>query len=164
MHFCWMRIIVSFSIAVVLLLCGCGGPNDSIGLVGYPKNSFSGRNILHESVSELDSTKTYSMIVQIERGQVLKVILKNESDSLPQTKEDLKSYRWWAEADLNTGWYIEDYDITTHSQTFYAEGPASPHLTLDFLGCGLMTVEVYETEVQGLTSTKTVDWTGFCDN
>lgn len=159
-----MRVAIGTAILGLLLLYGCGGPSDSIGLISYPRNSFSGRNILHESLSELVSTKNYSMIAQIERGQIFRVVLTNESDSLPTRMNDLNAYRWLVDESLNTGWFIEDYDISTHSQTFYAEGPSSPHLRIDFLGCGRMLVEIYEIDGGNVTTTKTIDWSSFCDN
>lgn len=104
------------------------------------------------------------MIAQIERGQIFRVVLTNESDSLPSRMNDLNAYRWLVDESLNTGWFIEDYDISTHSQTFYAEGPSSPHLRIDFLGCGRMLVEIYEIDGGNVTTTKTIDWSSFCDN
>lgn len=115
-------------------------------------------------MNDLDSTRDYSMIVQIERGQIFRVVLTNESDSLPSSINDLNSYRWLADERLNTGWFIEEYDIETHTQTFYAEGPSSPHLRIDFIGCGRMLVEIYEFDGAEASNSKTLDWTSFCDN
>ena len=132
--------------------------------VSYPKNGFSGSNLLHDDIKNLDSTKHYSLIAQVERGLVFKVVLINKSDTLPTSISDPDGHRWVAREDLNTGWFFEDYDINTHSQTFYSEGPETPHVRLGFVGCGKMEVEVYENGGNKLTSSKNVSWESFCNN
>ena len=127
----------------VLILVGCGGP-EPINIVTYPAKTFSGKNILHESVSELDSTETYSMNLQIDRGQTVKVIISNLSEKRPTGALDSLADFWKPALSLNTGWYILDYNYKEQNQIFYCEGPAAPHVTIDFFGCGKMSVDIYE--------------------
>jgi hypothetical protein len=128
-----------------------------------PKTGLSGTNVLHEDIIELDSTKEYSMIVQLDRDMRYKVVLKNTSRVKPLNDQDsIASYWTINDANQNTGWFIKEYDYNTHSQTFEAEGPVSAHLALNFLGCGTMQVEIYETGNNKITSSKNVTWEGFC--
>lgn len=149
--------------SVLLFLSACGGP-EPINIVNYPARAFSGKNLLHESVETLDSTETYSMIVQIDRGQRVKIVLNNISEKLPANERDTLADFWMPRKDLNTGWYFEPYDYQNHTQTFFAEGPSTPHLTIEFVGCGEMMIDVYEAGNNVLSSSKMVSWKSFCDN
>lgn len=149
-------------LAVLMLLSACGG-EDLIFFVNVPKTGFSGTNVLHEEIIELDSTKDYSMMVQLDRDMRYKVVLKNTSSNKPINGKD-STASYWKEisANQNTGWYVMEYDFGTHSQTFIAEGPVAAHLALEFLGCGTMDVEIFEAGNNRLTSSKKVTWEGFC--
>ncbi|MBI1183357.1 hypothetical protein GC194_03745 [bacterium] len=148
------------------LLCGyvvsCGSP-DPMLTAQYPKNGFSGDNILYEGLSVLDSTHTYSMIAELDRGMLLKVVLTNTSAVLPRYANDTIGSYWTYNELRNTGWFVMDYDFATQSQIFYAEGPATPHIELDFEGCGTMTVDVYENGSKKVASSKSVSWETFCN-
>lgn len=164
LHFCHMRHYSSLPILLgALFLFSCGGP-EPISLVGYPAKSFSGKNLLHESLISLDSTEAYTMTVQIDRGQTMKIVLTNLSETRPKNSADSLADFWTARIDLNTGWYVLDYDYEEHSQTFYSEGPETPHMNFDFSGCGKMSVDIYENANNNLTTSKTVSWESFCDN
>ncbi|MFY0672508.1 MAG: hypothetical protein JXQ87_03855 [Bacteroidia bacterium] len=150
------------AISLISLLGACGG-EDLIFFVNVPKSGFSGTNILHEEIIELDSTKNYSMVVQLDRDMQYKVILKNTSSNKPKNAQDTTASYWqWVSANQNSGWFIRPYDYSEHSQIFISEGPISAHLALNFIGCGTMDVEIYEMGGNRLTSSKEITWEGFC--
>ncbi|MGB0429880.1 MAG: hypothetical protein ACPGLV_05365 [Bacteroidia bacterium] len=149
--------------ASIFMLNACGG-EDLIFFVNIPKSGFSGKNIIHEELSNLDSTEDYSLIVQLDRDMTYKVVFNNLSEKLPvNTKDSLASVWNVVSANQNTGWFVFDYDYNEQSQTFIAEGPVSAHMSLKFTGCGKMRVDIYETGNKKLTESKTVSWESFCD-
>lgn len=158
------QLVGFFAIAFLLLgTTGCGG-DDTIFFISYPKSSFSGKNLLHEELFELDTLSEYSMQVQLDRGMAFKVILVNRSADLPTNKKDTTASFWFIKSNLqNTGWFVYDYDYETQSQTFITEGPSSPHIAMGFKGCGKMDVEIYERGNKKLTNTKQVSWESFCN-
>ncbi len=157
----WLFGILLLSSIISLLACG---GEDLIFYVSVPRNGFSGDNILFDELTELDSSKDYSLVVQLDRDMTYKVVLRNLSSNLPLNKKDTTASYWkMVSQNQNTGWFVFDYDYKEQSQTFIAEGPVSAHLSLDFKGCGKMAVDIYSTGTKKITDTKTVNWENFCD-
>ena len=144
------------------LLSSCGD-DSALTTIKYQLKSFSGFNLLHEKIVDLDTSQNYALAVALDKGLTVKVILKNTSTVLPANAEDSMANSWEISEFRNSGWFILDYDYQSQSQTFYAEGPSNPHVAIEFTGCGSFDVEIYEGGKKDLTSTKQLSWEHFCN-
>ena len=135
-------VVFTIFLGLLVFIMSCGS-TDPISYVIVPKKGFSGENILYKDVQILDSNLSYGMTVTLDQGMVYKVILRNSSTELPRFANDSLGNYWTTKEELNTGWFSEGYDFESQSQLFYAEGPGTPHIAINFVGCGKMEVDIY---------------------
>lgn len=156
-----MRIILSLTICAFLsLLYSCGGDGDPSEFeVKYEKESFDYQNLIHDEVIVADSNGIFGLSADLPSGAYIRVVLYNESDSLPQTiSPEASGQFWFIDVPGNNGWYIGEYDLSNHTQTFYAEGPVQADVRLNFQGCGKGNLELYEFGARKPQKTKTFQW------